>query len=70
VRSEAGNRGANLAERIVTPAQVALLIRAARTKRGRTLLEVGYAGGLRVSERIRLTWSDVLEREEGHVGHA
>jgi integrase/recombinase XerD len=67
VRSEAGNRGANLAKRIVTPAQIALLIRAARTKRDRALLQVGYAGGLRVSELVGLTWSDVLEREEGRV---
>ena len=33
VQSDAGNRGASLAERIMTPAEVALLIRAARTKR-------------------------------------
>jgi integrase/recombinase XerD len=67
VRSEASNRSANLTKRIITPAQVALLIRAARTRRDRVLLQVGYAGGLRVSELVALTWSDVLEREEGRV---
>jgi integrase/recombinase XerD len=67
VRSEAGKRGTNLAKRIVTPTQVALLIRAARSRRDRVLLQVGYAGGLRVSELVGLTWSDVLEREKGRV---
>jgi integrase/recombinase XerD len=47
--------------------KVLLLIRAARTKRDRVLLEVTYAGGLRVSEFVGLTLSDVLEREEGRV---
>jgi site-specific recombinase XerD len=67
VRSDARSRRAKLAKRIITPTQVSLLIRAARTKRDRVLLQVGYAGGLRVSELVSLTWSDVLEREEGRV---
>jgi integrase/recombinase XerD len=67
VRSDAGNRGAAVAKRIISPSQVALLIRAARTKRDRVLVEVAYAGGLRVSELVALTWADVLPREEGRV---
>jgi integrase/recombinase XerD len=67
VRSDAGNRGAAVAKRIISPAQVALLIRAARTKRDRVLVEVAYAGGLRVSELVALTWADVLPREESRV---
>jgi site-specific recombinase XerD len=67
VRSDAKSRCAKLAKRIITPAQVSLLIRAARTRRDRVLLQVGYAGGLRVSELVGLAWSDVLEREEGRV---
>jgi len=46
VRSDTGNRGAALAKRIISPTQVSLLIRAARTRRDRVLLEVLYAGGL------------------------
>jgi integrase/recombinase XerD len=67
VKSDLKSRRANLAKRIITPTQVSLLIRAARTKRDRVLLQVGYAGGLRVSELVGLTWSDVLEREQGRV---
>ena len=50
VRSDARNRGATLAKRIISEVDVALLVRGARTKRDRVLLEVLYAGGLRVSE--------------------
>ena len=68
VRSDARNRGANLAKRIISEVDVALLVRGARTKRDRILLEVLYAGGLRVSELVALTWSDVLTRDkEGRV---
>jgi integrase len=64
VRSNAGNRGATLAKRIISEVEVSLLIRAAPSKRDRVLLEVIYAGGLRVSETVALTWADVLPRDE------
>src|SRR5215510_724953 len=67
VQNDAGNRGASLAKRIMTPAEVALLIRAAPSKRDRILIEVAYAGGLRVSEIASLTWADVLPRENDLV---
>ena len=63
VRSDA-HRGANLAKRIISEIEVSLLIRAAPSKRDRVLLEVIYAGGLRVSECVALTWSDVLPRDD------
>jgi integrase/recombinase XerD len=47
--------------------QVSLLVRGARTKRDRVLLEVLYAAGLRVSELVSLSWSDVLARDKGQV---
>jgi integrase/recombinase XerD len=58
---------ATLAKRIISEVDVALLVRGARTKRDRVLLEVLYAGGLRVSEVVALTWADVLARDEGRV---
>jgi integrase/recombinase XerD len=67
IRSDSANRGATLAKRIVSEVEVGLLIRAAPSKRDRVLLEVAYAGGLRVSEIVALTWADVLPREEGRV---
>ena len=42
-------------------------MRAARTKRDRVLLEVLYAGGLRVAEVVALSWADVLPRNKGQV---
>jgi integrase/recombinase XerD len=63
-RSDAGSRGANLAKRIMSEVEVGLLIRAAPSKRDRVLLEVIYAGGLRVSETVALTWADVLPRDD------
>ena len=64
VRSDAGSRDANLAKRIMSEVEVGLLIRAAPSKRDRVLLEVIYAGGLRVSETVALTWADVLPRDD------
>jgi integrase/recombinase XerD len=67
VRNDASNRGASLAKRIITPAEVALLIRAAPSRRDRILIGVAYAGGLRVSELVGLSWADVLPRENDQV---
>jgi integrase/recombinase XerD len=67
VKSGHGSHGATLAKRIITQVQVSLMIRAAPTKRDRVLLEVLYAGGLRVSELTGLIWSDVLPRDKGQV---
>jgi hypothetical protein len=53
-----GNRGATLAKRIVSEVEVGLLIRPAPSKRDRVLLEVAYAGGLRVSEIVAVNWAD------------
>ena len=67
VRSDAGHRGANLAKRIIGETEVALLVRAASSKRDRVLIETAYAGGLRVSEIVALTWTDVLPRDGERV---
>jgi integrase/recombinase XerD len=67
VRSNSGSRGATLAKRIVSEVEVSLLIRSAPSKRDRVLLEVAYAGGLRVSELVELNWADVLPRDQGRV---
>jgi integrase/recombinase XerD len=67
VKNGKRSQGAALAKRIITSAEVCMLIRAARTKRDRVLLEVLYAGGLRVSEVVALSWSDVLARDNGQV---
>jgi integrase/recombinase XerD len=64
VKSEGAQRGATLAQRIVSETEVALLIRAAPSKRDRILLETLYAAGLRVSEVVALTWADVLPRDD------
>jgi integrase/recombinase XerD len=64
VRSDTASRGANLAKRIISEVEVGLLIRAAPSKRDRVLIEVIYAGGLRVSETVALTWADGVARGE------
>jgi integrase/recombinase XerD len=56
-----------VAQRIITEVEIGLLIRAAPSRRDRILIEVGYAGGLRVSKLVALTWSDVIERDGGRV---
>lgn len=65
VRTKGGN--VDRAKRIVGETEIALLIRAAPTKRDRLLIQVGYAGGLRVSELVTLTWSDAVLRGDEPV---
>jgi integrase/recombinase XerD len=52
-----------LAKRIISEVEVGWLIRAARSRRDRVLLAVLYAGGLRISELVGLSWADVIQRE-------
>jgi integrase/recombinase XerD len=67
IKVQVESSGASIAKRIVSEVEVSLLIRAAPSKRDRVLLEVAYAGGLRVSELVALAWTDVLPRDEGRV---
>src|SRR5215510_8941869 len=64
VRWDTAHRGASLAKRIISEVEVGLLIRAAPSKRDRVMLEVIYAGGLRISETVALNWSDVITRDD------
>jgi integrase/recombinase XerD len=58
-------RGAEIANRTLSEGDVKRLIRAARSKRDRLLFCIAYAGGLRVSELVGLTWADVTARKKG-----
>ena len=55
---------AQLAKRIISEVEVGWLIRAARSRRDRVLLAVLYAGGLRISELVGLSWADVILRDD------
>jgi integrase/recombinase XerD len=57
----------SVAQRIISEVEMGLLVRAAPSRRDRILIEVGYGGGLRVSELVALIWSDVIERDGGRV---
>ena len=65
IRTKSG--GSDMAKRIATETEIALLIRATPTNRDRLIIQVGYAGGLRISELVALTWSDVIDRDAGAV---
>ena len=54
---------AELAKRIISEVDIKMLFRAARSTRDRVLLKTLYAGGLRISELVGLSWSDVIARE-------
>ena len=64
---KAHSEARSVAQRIVSEVEIGLLVRAAPSRRDRILIEVGYAGGLRVSELVALIWSDVIERDGGRV---
>jgi len=54
-----------LAERILTEAEVHRIIGMENNPRNRLLLRVLYCGGIRVSEICKLTWKDLQERDSG-----
>lgn len=55
-----------LAQRILTEEQVILLIASTRDNpRNHAMLRLMYHCGLRVSEVVNLTWSDLVERSDG-----
>jgi len=56
-----------VAQRIISEVEMGLLVRAAPSRRDHILIEVGYGGGLRISELVGLTWADVIERDGGKV---
>jgi len=62
-----GDRAGALAKRIIIETEVALRIRAARSKRDPVLLQIAYAAGLRISEIVGLSWPDVIARDKGRV---
>jgi integrase/recombinase XerD len=58
-----GDRRAQIAKRIVGQGAVRAILEHASCRRDRLLLGVLYAAGLRVSEVVRLKWSDVMLRD-------
>jgi len=68
VRSDAGNRGAALAKRIISEVDVALLVRGARTKRDRILLDRGPL--CRRPLRVRARDVDLVGRDCPGQGRA
>ena len=54
-----------LSERILSEAEVQRIIGMENNPRNRLLLRILYAGGIRVSELCRLTWSNMQSRDKG-----
>lgn len=54
-----------LAERILTEAEVQLMMNQGLSKRDRAIIATLYAGGLRREELCRLKWRDIKDREDG-----
>jgi len=55
------------ARRILCELEVRELIRHANPGRYRLILQVAYFGGLRVSELVSLTWSQIIRRDSGEA---
>ncbi len=58
---------ADRARRILSEPDTFVLLRSAESDRDALLLEVAYYGGLRVSELVCLTWSHLLDRDDGKM---
>ena len=58
---------ADRARRILSEPDTFVLLRSAESDRDALLLEVSYYGGLRVSELVCLTWSHLLDRDDGKM---
>jgi integrase/recombinase XerD len=56
-----------IAQRILGELEVRDLIKHAKGGRDRLMLQVAYFGGLRVSELVSLTWSQVIRRDSGEA---
>jgi site-specific recombinase XerD len=56
-----------IAQRILGELEVRDLIKHANPGRDRLMLQVVYFGGLRVSELVSLTWSQVIRRDSGEA---
>jgi site-specific recombinase XerC len=56
-----------IAQRILSEVQIALLIRAAKTDRDRLIFDLAYFGGMRVSELVSFTWGQVIRRDSGEA---
>jgi site-specific recombinase XerD len=56
-----------IAQRILSEVEIAVLIRAAKTDRDRLMFDLAYFGGLRVSELVGLTWAQVIRRDSGEA---
>ena len=67
VRSSKEDDEANAATRQLSEVDVRLLIRACSNRRDRVLIETAYAGGLRISELVGLTWGDAIARDKDRL---